>query len=104
MTKHIVFQWGHDFRPDYLQLGKVRRHFPHVPTPALTATATPEVQQDIFEIIGIEMLRESSAEDNNIQDSENISLSDDPNVIHNQTITNQANKIFVTGFDERILS
>ncbi len=45
---HCISQWGYDFRPSYLQLHKVKRIFPIVPIIALTATATPEVEQDII--------------------------------------------------------
>jgi len=44
---HCVSHWGHDFRPDYKELGKVRARLGHPPCLALTATATPAVQEDI---------------------------------------------------------
>ncbi|MFY9345502.1 MAG: RecQ family ATP-dependent DNA helicase [Planctomycetota bacterium] len=44
---HCVSQWGHDFRPDYLRLGEVRRALGSPPCLALSATATPAVQRDI---------------------------------------------------------
>ena len=50
---HCLSQWGHDFRPDYLRLGKVRRALGGVCTVALTATATPTVQADIAKTLGI---------------------------------------------------
>lgn len=44
---HCISSWGHDFRPDYLTLGEVRKALGCPTTLALTATATPEVQKDI---------------------------------------------------------
>ena len=44
---HCISQWGNDFRPEYRQLVTVRRRFPAAVCLALTATATPRVQQDI---------------------------------------------------------
>lgn len=48
---HCVSQWGYDFRPAYLQVGALRRHFPGVPVIALTATATQRVQEDIARLL-----------------------------------------------------
>ena len=48
---HCIAQWGHDFRPKYAQLGKLRTLFPRVPIHAFTATATLEVQREIHEAL-----------------------------------------------------
>ncbi len=50
---HCISQWGHDFRPEYRQILDARRHFPQAVTVALTATATPRVQQDIKQTLGL---------------------------------------------------
>ncbi len=44
---HCLSQWGHDFRPDYLRLGAALQHLGHPPVAAFTATATPDVREDI---------------------------------------------------------
>ena len=44
---HCVSQWGHDFRPDYIQLSVLHQRFPNVPRIALTATADQETQREI---------------------------------------------------------
>lgn len=46
---HCISAWGYDFRPPYLQIAEFRELLPNVPVVALTASATPEVQQDIVE-------------------------------------------------------
>ncbi|HQB27954.1 MAG TPA: ATP-dependent DNA helicase RecQ [Paludibacter sp.] len=46
---HCISQWGYDFRPSYLKIADIRKVFPDVPVLALTATATPEVVEDIQE-------------------------------------------------------
>ncbi len=46
---HCISQWGYDFRPSYLRIAELRNHLPETPILALTATATPEVVNDIQE-------------------------------------------------------
>jgi ATP-dependent DNA helicase RecQ len=46
---HCISQWGYDFRPSYLKIAELREIFPEVPFLALTATATPDVVNDIQE-------------------------------------------------------
>jgi ATP-dependent DNA helicase RecQ len=50
---HCISHWGHDFRPDYLRLSTLRRELQTPPCLALTATATPMVQGDIAEKLGL---------------------------------------------------
>ena len=49
---HCISQWGYDFRPSYLEIAKIRKLLPGVPVLALTATATPQVVEDIQEKLG----------------------------------------------------
>jgi ATP-dependent DNA helicase RecQ len=46
---HCISQWGYDFRPSYLRIVEIREYLPDVPVLALTATATPDVIDDIQE-------------------------------------------------------
>ena len=51
---HCVSQWGHDFRPAYLKISKLKEVFPKTPFLALTASATAKVQIDIIENLALE--------------------------------------------------
>jgi len=50
---HCISEWGHDFRPDYSRIAEFREILGNPLTIALTATATPEVQKDIIEKLGL---------------------------------------------------
>ena len=50
---HCISQWGHDFRPDYLHIAGTRQKVGYPVTAALTATATPQVQDDIIRQLGL---------------------------------------------------
>jgi ATP-dependent DNA helicase RecQ len=51
---HCISEWGHDFRPDYLNLICLKKNFPHLPVAAFTATATRKVAEDIVAKTGLE--------------------------------------------------
>jgi ATP-dependent DNA helicase RecQ len=51
---HCVAQWGHDFRPDYLELSVLHERWPAVPRIALTATATPQTHREISARLGLD--------------------------------------------------
>ncbi|MDQ0219022.1 ATP-dependent DNA helicase RecQ [Peribacillus cavernae] len=65
---HCISQWGYDFRPDYLQLGNIRRKLSNPLTLALTATATEEVREDISDRLDLDTVHQviSSVDRGNI--------------------------------------
>lgn len=54
---HCVSQWGHDFRPEYMQLGRLRSLFPETPLIALTATAEAQTRTDIVARLNLQKAR-----------------------------------------------
>lgn len=51
---HCISEWGHDFRPDYMEIASIREQFPRAVCLALTATATKQVQKDIIRNLKME--------------------------------------------------
>lgn len=54
---HCISQWGHDFRPEYLGLGRLKAEFPNVPLVALTATADAQTKHDMIRALGLQDFR-----------------------------------------------
>lgn len=54
---HCISQWGYDFRPSYLNIGTLREQFPSAPILALTASATPQVVDDIVKQLDMRAVR-----------------------------------------------
>ena len=52
---HCISEWGYDFRPSYLQLGKINKLYPEIPILALTATATCKIEQDILKKLNLDI-------------------------------------------------
>ena len=50
---HCISEWGHEFRPEYRMLGRLRSNFPGVPIAAFTASATQKVRHDIIQQLGL---------------------------------------------------
>jgi ATP-dependent DNA helicase RecQ len=50
---HCISEWGHDFRPDYLVLSKLKENFPDIPVAAFTASATGDVRKDIVKRLNL---------------------------------------------------
>lgn len=64
---HCISQWGHDFRPAYLEVGEFRKYFPGIPMLALTASATREVKEEMLGKLSMEkavVVQDSFARDN----------------------------------------
>lgn len=68
---HCISQWGYDFRPQYLEIGEIRKYHPKVPILALTASATPKVCEDIVD----KLLMKNSQEFRKSFARENLSFS-----------------------------
>jgi len=54
---HCVSMWGHDFRPEYARLARVREALPDIPLIALTATADPQTREDVRRVLGLQDAR-----------------------------------------------
>lgn len=91
---HCISQWGHDFRPEYTQLGQLRTLFPEVPIAAFTATADKITKHDIVKQLNLKGMKQTS----DVESFEEVSTQIEP--IEN----NGEVKIFISSFDRPNLS
>ena len=72
---HCISEWGHDFRPEYMQIGDLVRQLPAARVLACTATATPVVRDEILERLGLDAIEEAAYRfSNEVEAGEQIAL------------------------------